>query len=298
MSLENMNLVSKLERIFAADQDYQKLSPQQQKQVVDYFSSQQLNILVVGATGAGKSSTINALFDTHSAEVGLGADPMTMDVKHFNLGNLVLWDTPGLGDGVDKDEQHKQKIIHQLRKKSGDGDYLIDLVLVILDGSSRDMGTSFDLINNTIIPNLGNNPEKRILVAINQADIAYKGSNGWDYTLNMPTEVGYRFLDEKVANVKQRIFESANVIVEPIYYCAGYQDPQSGQNPFNLSKLLYMLVQQAPQDKRMALRTNLSMKKESWTSSDGRKDYNKENRESFGLGKLIGSVIGFLFGVF
>lgn len=39
------------------------------------------------------------------------------------------------------------------------------MVLVLLDGSSRDLGTSYELINSVIIPNLGENAEKRIIVA-------------------------------------------------------------------------------------------------------------------------------------
>ena len=34
-----------------------------------------LNIMITGATGCGKSSTINAMFDTEVAKVGVGVDP-------------------------------------------------------------------------------------------------------------------------------------------------------------------------------------------------------------------------------
>lgn len=67
---------------------------------------------------------------------------------------------------------------------------------------------------------------------------------------------------------------------------------------FNLSKLLYLIVKAAPLQKRLALRTNLSKKKESWKNSDGRKDYGQSTKESFGLGKIIGAVVGFFFGLF
>lgn len=59
------------------------------------------------------------------------------------------------------------------------------MVLVILDGSSRDLGTSYELINSVIIPNIGENPEKRILIAINQADVAMKGKY-WNEKENKP----------------------------------------------------------------------------------------------------------------
>lgn len=291
-----MNINTKLQTIL--DSEHHQLTFSQQQTVLKYLESQQLNILIAGATGAGKSSTINALFDIERAQVGTGADPMTMDVTRYDLGHLILWDTPGLGDGIEKDKQHIEKIIHHLHQRDENQDFVIDLVLVILDGSSRDMGTSFELINNVIIPNLGDKPSERILVAINQADVAYKGPNGWNSVTNTPTEIGYRFLDEKVENVKQRIFASTQVMVEPVYYSAGYQGFCDKQQPFNLSKLLYLIVKAAPLQKRLALRTNLSKKKESWKNSDGRKDYGQSTKESFGLGKIIGAVVGFFFGLF
>ena len=49
-----------------------------------HLQSQEINIMITGATGSGKSSTINALFDADVAKVGIGVDPETMDIhQHF-----------------------------------------------------------------------------------------------------------------------------------------------------------------------------------------------------------------------
>lgn len=290
-----MSIKEKLQNILT--KEHQQLTAAQQVQIIQYLEKQQLNILIVGATGAGKSSTINALFNIEQARVGVGADPMTMDITRYDLGNLILWDTPGLGDGIEKDKQHIEKIVHQLQQQDENDAFVIDLVLVILDGSSRDMGTSFELINNVIIPNLGEKPSDRILVAINQADVAYKGPTGWDRVTNTPTDIGYRFLEEKIENVKQRIYASTQVTVDPIYYSAGFQDEYGQQLPFNLSKLLCLIVEKAPNEKRLALRTNLSKKKGSWASSDGRDNYMKTVKESFSVGKILASIVGFFLGL-
>lgn len=58
--------------------------------------------------------------------------------------------------------------------------------MVILDGSSRDLGTSYELINKVIIPNLGED-KSRLLIAINQADQAMKGRN-WNEETNQPEQ--------------------------------------------------------------------------------------------------------------
>ena len=50
-----------------------------------------INIMITGATGCGKSSTINALFDTEVAKVGVGVDPETMEIEKYELDNLILY---------------------------------------------------------------------------------------------------------------------------------------------------------------------------------------------------------------
>ena len=150
-----------------------------------HLREQKINLMVTGATGCGKSSTINALFNTEKAKVGVGVDPETMEISRYELDNLILWDTPGLGDGVAADERHAKNIIKKLRELDENGNYLIDLVLVILDGSSRDLGTSYHLINNVIIPNLGEEKNSRLLVAINQCDMAKKTKRNADLSRNL-----------------------------------------------------------------------------------------------------------------
>lgn len=92
------------------------------------LKEQKINIMVTGATGCGKSSTINALFDTEVAKVGVGVDPETMEIEKYELDNLVLWDTPGLSDGREADNRHAKNIINKLLERDKDGNALIDLV--------------------------------------------------------------------------------------------------------------------------------------------------------------------------
>ena len=212
-----------------------------------------INIMITGATGCGKSSTINALFDTEVAKVGVGVDPETMEIEKYELDNLILWDTPGLGDGKEADNRHAKNIIHKLAEVDAQGNALIDLVLVILDSGTRDLGTSYELINNVIIPNLGADKEGRILVALNQADMAMK-SRHWDYDKNEPDSTLKEFLDKKAASVKNRIFEGTGVNVTPIYYSAGYKEEGEEQSrPYNLSKTAVLYCQSHTGRKKSSL---------------------------------------------
>ena len=263
-----------------------------------------INIMITGATGCGKSSTINALFDTEVAKVGVGVDPETMEIEKYELDNLILWDTPGLGDGKEADNRHAKNIIHKLAEVDAQGNALIDLVLVILDSGTRDLGTSYELINNVIIPNLGADKEGRILVALNQADMAMK-SRHWDYDKNEPDSTLKEFLDKKAASVKNRIFEGTGVNVTPIYYSAGYKEEGEEQSrPYNLSKLLYYIVKATPAEKRAVYVNNINQDENMWKDDDELIDYAKETKrtilqsvmDSASEGADIGGEIGEVFG--
>ena len=246
------------------------------------FCNTETNIMLVGATGCGKSSTINALFGSvEVAKVGTKADPETKDIEKYRIGNLVLWDTPGLGDGTEIDEHHKELITELLREEDDEGNALIDLVLVILDGSTRDLGTSYKILNDVIIPELKEDTG-RILIALNQADIAMKTGRHWDYEKNEPDETLLAFLDEKVESIKARIKEDSDLEVKPVYYCAGYEE-ESGDivKPYNLSKLLYYIMESLPAQKRVAVMEGVNADSDNYEHNDDDEDYNEGIKGSF-----------------
>jgi predicted GTPase len=272
-----------------------------------------VNILITGATGCGKSSTINALFNSDKARVGQGVDPETMDIAKYELDNIVLFDSPGLGDGKEADQRHARNIINKLYEKDTNGEPLIDLVLVLLDGSSRDLGTSFELINNVIIPNLGED-KNRLLIAINQADMAMKGRH-WDAVRNQPEPELQAFLDEKVESTRRRIKEATSVDVEPIYYSAGYKHGVEQQQPYNLSKLLAFILRHTKKEKRAVFAQDINRDQQVWKHDDGLSNYRAEIKQSFlesvteyaaagaaigmrfgPLGAQIGTAVGAAFG--
>ena len=54
--------------------------------------NQNLNVLITGATGSGKSSTINALFGSTVAKVGSPPTPETKIIDKYYCYNMTLWD--------------------------------------------------------------------------------------------------------------------------------------------------------------------------------------------------------------
>jgi hypothetical protein len=194
------------------------------------------------------------------------------------LGNLIIWDTPGLGDTVENDKAHFAQIVGKLSETNEDGKLLIDLVLVVLDAGSKDMAVPYELINSTLIPNLGKYNENRILIVLNRSDMAMCGRH-WDRERNAPDLALEAFLAEKAESVKRRVRNETGVAVEPVYYCAGYTDGEEKQKPWNLSKLLFYVLMDLPPEKRLVLVDELNGDEENWESNDG--DYILSVKESF-----------------
>lgn len=243
------------------------------------LKDEKVHVLVTGATGCGKSSTINALFDREVAKVGQSSNPETMDIARYDFDSVILFDSPGLGDGREADLRHAKNITDKLLEKKPNGDLLIDLVLVILDGSSRDLGTSYELINKVIIPNLGED-KSRLLIAINQADVAMKGRY-WNFEENQPEQPLIDFLNEKVESTKNRIYEATKVNVEPIYYAAGYKDGDEQQFPWNLSKLLAHILNHTKKEKRIVFAKEINQNQKVWESDDRLEKYQEQVKQSF-----------------
>lgn len=222
-----------------------------------------INILITGGTGCGKSSTINALFGKVVAEVGMTPDPETMTIGKYDLSSITLWDSPGLGDSTEKDKLHSENIKKKLQENCGDNK-LIDVVLVIIDGSNKDLNSSYKLINDVIIPNFDKN---RIIVAINKADQEMQGRY-WDYKENRPSSKLQKFIEDKEESIKDRIESDTGIVISPLSYAAGYSDSDISEQPYNLLKLLNSIYEKTPKEKRNIIIKDINKDRSTWKKND------------------------------
>lgn len=211
-------------------------------------SRDKVNVLVVGAAGVGKSSTINALIGEQASNVNTTGSTQSDEMLSFEYGRLVFWDCPGydIGGSVDYDVT---KLLMDKLTEDDEGNMLIDLVLVIMDGSSRDHSYSYRLIKQIILPMFGETYHDRLLVALNQCDMALKGRH-WNQAENIPDDVLKDHLEKTVQIISEKLNKDMGIDVKPVYYSAGYFDGNTEPEPFNIHVLTDYILSNIPDVKR------------------------------------------------
>lgn len=256
------------------------------------ISNTRVNLLIVGATGVGKSTTIKAIFDTHGTkerqniEIKSGGKPVTMDIANYRIDdNLTIYDSPGLGDGG-QDTTHTQKIQKLLTTRDENGNALIDLVLVIIDASvERDLESTFKTIK-VIGQALAEEDRDRILIALNKCD---RGSSHpkakWDYEAGKPNDFLKLALDKKVTEIQYRILETTGLKIEPIPYTAGFYDEDEDKQykSYNLDKIIATAFNKLKgKDPRKVISLQKNINEEAFQgSNDGLENYREKTDNSF-----------------
>lgn len=156
---------------------------------------------ILGQTGVGKSSTINALFksglDVSHTEACTkkitGVEVKVSDVEGVN-GSLVVYDMPGLGESLDTEDRY----VHLYSKILKD----VDVAIWIVDAQNRAMSE----IQRNLRDNLSIvNPRliKNMVIALNKIDLVYPGD--WHPLANMPSEEQENNIEGRIRDVRSKI---------------------------------------------------------------------------------------------
>lgn len=202
--------------------------------------NQTLHILFVGASGVGKSSTINALCEKTQAEVKEGTTLITQGIKSYALDNIMLYDSAGFGIGIQDDENNAKALKELLMQKDEINNPLIDFIIITIDFSVRDLESTYKTIK-IITENLDS--PIRILFALNKCDAMLNSSDSWDYATNQPSQEFKHYLEMQKDNIKKRIEDNTKLKdISIIYYSAGSMKGKEQSKSYNIAKLQHFVL--------------------------------------------------------
>lgn len=212
-----------------------------------------LNILIIGGTGVGKSSTINAIYGENRVKIGTNPNPQTQEIEQCKISkNITLYDSPGLGETKDKDTAHRRKIDALLSETDSNGFAKIDLVLVVVNATVKGLGEEYQMIDY-LIKKLGDT--KRILIALNKCDCVVS-ERYFDRANNKLGKEQEEYLAKQVADLRKRIKESTGLELtenDVVCYSAGFYDEntQKQDEPYNIMRLEESIISKLPKQKRI-----------------------------------------------
>ena len=102
---------------------------------IESIKEKQLNILVTGKTGVGKSRLVNALVGRRVAEEGRTKDLCTIGVNPYSVViegiEVFVWDSRGLQDGTNNEELH----LRDLQRKNDEHGFDVFIYCLKMDDS-------------------------------------------------------------------------------------------------------------------------------------------------------------------
>ena len=193
-------------------------------------------IVIIGKTGVGKSSTINKLFDPKPNLPIDHVEPATVSIEVLTLslgdrGDLIIVDCPGLGDSPQADKRNMLAFKEILAQS--------DVAVWITKADDKTLGVDISLIKKILPKNL----KDRLVVGINQIDNMQPGE--WNIEFNIPSKEQDASIKRKEEVVRARFNE---IGIEP-FSIVSY----SAKRDYHLIKLFRALVDACPQDRIPAL---------------------------------------------
>ena len=197
-------------------------------------------IAIIGKTGVGKSSTINNLF-----RVNLGVshfEACTQDAEPVTItngkGKIVIYDMPGLGEDLEKDEQHKKLYKEVLPK--------CDVVLWILNIADREMSSQ-----QTHIKEISEYLENTLVICANKADILEPAE--WIDSHNLPSLAQEENLKKRIKDIRKKLCKIVPDLEEDriVYY--------SAKRKYKLNELFRAMMDACPVKRAWVLESRMDV---------------------------------------
>ena len=201
-------------------------------------------IAIIGFTGVGKSSTLNALFNAGQPTSDVRACTQNAKVFTGNLepytgskGTINIYDMPGLGESIKADVHHYNVYTDILPKT--------DVIIWTFHAGDRAMEPMQKAIMK-LIDKIGLGFTEHLMFAINKVDAIAPGESCWNESFNIPS-----------MEQKQNIIEFENYIKERIREVLPQWDgpiiSYSAKRRYHLEQLMKAMIQTMPSDRRWIL---------------------------------------------
>lgn len=198
-------------------------------------------IALVGLTGVGKSSTLNALFnagreinDVVACTKEAAAVKGTVTEYIGSKGSVVVYDMPGLGEDIEEDKHHLETYKKVLPN--------VDVVVWTISAGDRKMKPEQEALL-MLKRTFGKSFTDKLVVVINKVDIIAPGETAWRKDINMPS----REQQENLMTFEKYVAKKIKMVLpkwtgEIISYSAKYR--------FRLDELMTAIVESVPKNRR------------------------------------------------
>ena len=166
-------------------------------------------VAVIGQSGVGKSTTLNAVFGLKNYTSNLAEGTTEIVEKVFPMRdgfNLSIYDMPGLNNDEDKDIEY-EKLYKQILPGC-------DVIVYVINAHSRDFGEDCRIIKEVVLPICDENKIKdNLILAINKIDTIGESIDPndpelkWDIIENVPTEKLKKAIKTRLSDIYDKLID-------------------------------------------------------------------------------------------
>jgi uncharacterized protein len=184
-------------------------------------------VAIIGKTGVGKSTTINALFNleekvSHTTHGTTEASEKIIELPQG--GNLSIIDMPGLGEDIELDKKYAE-IYREVLPKT-------DVVLYIIQANLKALKEDQTILRD-IVQNVMRNLKGRLVIGLNQVDKI--GPGEWNTKINLHSLEQEKNIKRRCQEIQKELSSVLDLKVEQIEY-------YSAEKRFRLYDLLASII--------------------------------------------------------
>jgi len=207
------------------DTDFRKL-----RRLVEDELKKPPRVAVIGKSGVGKSTTINALFGldekvSHTTHGTTEEKQQTIDLPEG--GKLSVVDMPGLGEDIELDRQY-QEIYRRVLPEA-------DVVLYVIQADLKALSDDQEILRE-IVQNIMGHLKGRLVIGLNQVDRMSPGT--WNTRFNYPSPEQEDNIHRRCHNIQDNLSDALGIKVDQVEY-------YSASKRYRLYELLSAVIKSA-----------------------------------------------------